>query len=144
MKNTIILYFTLFSSVAFAGGELDKQAYQLSLSDGSITQQRAVIEKKIAQIEYIELTDEGRVTILKQLDSLSQNGATGQQAFNAQQTVNEILSKAFSDSKLVCKYESPLGTNMRKRTCMTLAAKNRVFEKTQQELQSSSAVKRTF
>lgn len=135
MKKIIIMSFALFSTTVFAGGDLDKQAYQLSLYDGSIDQQRAVIEKKITQIEYIELTNENRTAMFKHLDFLRQNGASDQKAVNAQQAVNEILFDAFSDSKIVCKYDTALGTNMKKRSCMTLAAQKRIYEKTQKDLQ---------
>ena len=144
MKYILLIPVLFLSSTAFAGTDLDKKAYELSLSSGSIAEQRKIIEAKISQIEYVELNNEDRNSLFSNLDSLEKTAASGPTAFAQQKAVNDILDKAFSDSKLVCKYESPLGSNMKKRTCMTLAAKNRVFEKTQHELQSSSGVKRTF
>src|SRR5574343_503073 len=49
--------------------------------------------------------------------------------------VNTVLKKAFADSRLVCTFEQALGSNMKKRQCMTAAARKRVYDTTQQTLQ---------
>jgi hypothetical protein len=143
MKYIFLVVALLSSAGVFAGTALDKQAYQLSFSSDTIPVQREIIEKKISQVEYTELSSENRKSLLTHLEHLASAQLTESDALTLQKSVNDILLKAFSDSKIICKYESPLGTNMRIRSCMTLAAKNRAYEKTQLDLQTNSGVQRT-
>lgn len=55
--------------------------------------------------------------------------------FNDQERVNTILTKAREDSRLVCKREKTLGSNMPANQCMTVAERRRRAEKDQREIQ---------
>jgi hypothetical protein len=134
LKSTILFVALLASGFINAGTELDKQAYQISAFNGNIAEQANVAKAKITQIEYVELTAEDRKTLTAELDRLASGVLSADQQHNSQNQVNAILAKSFRDSKLICTYETPLGSNMKKRVCVTAAAKKRVYEKTQKDL----------
>jgi hypothetical protein len=136
MKIVFFSSLLLMSSVAWAGTPLDKQAIQLSVAAGNIPQQRLDINQKITQQEYAELTAEDRVVLNQELDSLESNALAGNDAVAAQNKVNGILTRAFADSKLVCTYEQALGSNMKKRQCMTVAAKKKSYDNTQKTIET--------
>jgi hypothetical protein len=134
MKRIIFISALLASSFAYAGTPLDTQAVQLNLESGNIPQQRQQIEAKLGQIEYTELTSQDRQTLNEQF-ALLEASASGPNAKQAEGRINGILQKAFDDSKLFCTYDKPLGSNMKKRSCMTAAAKKRNYDATQRNLE---------
>lgn len=134
MKRLLLLSALLVSSLAYAGKSLDTQAVQLSLAAGNIPQQRQQIEAKLSQVEYSELTSENRQVLNAQF-ALLESSAAGPEAKQAEARINGVLQQAFADSKLVCTYDYALGSNMKKRTCMTAAAKKRNYDVTQRNLQ---------
>lgn len=131
MNRLLLLSFILLSSTAYAGKSLDTEAVQLSVAAGNIPQQRQQIETKLGQVEYSELTKESRVELNAQFAALDALPAGSQDALSAETRINAILKKAFADSKLVCTFETPLGSNRKQRTCMTVAAKTRFYNNTQ-------------
>ena len=135
MKIMLFTSFFLISSMSLAGNSLDKQAIQLSVAAGNISQQRLDINKKLTQTEYVEFTAANSLILNKELDSLESNMLAGNEANAAQDKVNAILAQAFADSKLVCTYEQALGSNMRKRQCRTVAAKNKSYDNAQKALE---------
>ncbi len=142
-----ILFFTsllLMGSVACAGTPLDKQAIQLSVAAGNIPQQRLDINQKLTQQEYAELKAADRAVLNQELDSLESNALAGDDAVAAQNKVNGILAQAFADSKLVCTYEQALGSNMKKRQCMTVAAKKKSYDNTQKTLETQKTPSNPF
>lgn len=136
MNKYFLLGLLMMSPSAFAGGDLDKQAFQFSSFDGDVSSQVTVARGKIDQIEYNELTAADRQILLANLDLLQNPVITKQQSSEAQASANRIFAKAFADSKLTCTFEKPMGSNMKKRTCMTMAAKKRIYEKTQKDLEN--------
>jgi hypothetical protein len=136
MNKYFLLGLLMMSPSAFAGGDLDKQAFQLSEFNGDIAGQVKVARSKIDQIEYKEITSANRQVLLQKLDVLEGASVSKQQIAEAQSTANDILAKAFSDSKLTCSFETALGSNMKKRICVTAAAKKRIYEKTQKDMEN--------
>ncbi len=59
--------------------------------------------------------------------------------FNDQELVNNILTKAGEDSRLVCKRIKKTGSHMSSNQCMTVAARNRAMEHAQEELRRTPA-----
>jgi hypothetical protein len=57
--------------------------------------------------------------------------------FNDQELVNNILTKAGEDSRLVCKRVKKTGSHMTSNQCMTVAARNRAREQSQDMLRDS-------
>jgi hypothetical protein len=136
MNKYFLLGLLMMSPSAFAGGDLDKQAFQFSEFNGDIAGQVKIARSKIDQIEYKELTSANRQVLLQKLDVLEGTSISKQQSAEAQASANDILAKAFSDSKLTCSFETALGSNMKKRICVTAAAKKRIYEKTQKDMEN--------
>lgn len=140
MKRFTLLSLIFISPLAFAGKDLDTQAYQISAFNSvTIAEQVAVAKQKITQIEYVELDDASRTKLLAELDVLKGSGLSENDRTESQKRANTLLSKAFADSKLVCTFEKPLGSNMKKRTCMTAGAKKRSFDATQRTIQGQKS-----
>lgn len=124
-----------FSLMLFAGLSVhmaeaaDREPVQLSAA-GDIAAQRMLIEAKLAQPEYVELSKDGRAELNRHFAALESNPGDAK----AVAGVNAVLKKAFADSRLVCTFEQPLGSNMKKRQCMTAAARKRTYDTTQQTL----------
>ncbi|MFZ9310786.1 MAG: hypothetical protein ACO24O_04710 [Arenimonas sp.] len=135
MKRLFLLSAVLVSSLAYASKDLDREAVQVSVAAGNIPQQRQQVEAKLTQVEYVELTKESRAILDAQFDLLEASPLTADQGLAAQNRINGILKQAFADSKLVCNYEQTLGSNMKKRTCLTMAAKKRNYDRTQRNLE---------
>jgi hypothetical protein len=133
----LLVALTLLSAVptSYAAKDLDTTPIQLSLFAGNINEQRKLIEAKVTQIEYTEMTPESRAALQKQLDIAVSNPPSAPEAKAAESEVNVILSRAFSDSKIVCHYERPTGSNMKTRICITAAAKKRLYDETQRKMQ---------
>lgn len=140
MKRLVFLSAVLLSSLAYAGKSLDTEAVQVSVSAGNIPQQRQQIEAKLTQVEYAELTKENRAALNAQFELLQTTPLPADQGLAAQDRINGILKKTFADSKLVCTYETPLGSNKKQRTCITVAAKARYYNNTQRSGESRATV----
>lgn len=131
MKNFVIFSALLLASQIDVASARDASAVQLSLTAGNIAQQRLDINQKLTQVDYVEMTPDKRKVLDQSLDALEGGQLTSADALEAQNKVNEILKQAFADSKMVCTFEQPVGTNMKKKSCTTAGAKRRAYEKTQ-------------
>jgi hypothetical protein len=123
------LLFT-FSSFVSAGEDLDKTAYQISAFNGDIAAQSKVARSKINKIEYSELTSANRQKLLLELDKLELSPLQPSESSKVIESANALLVNAFNDSKLVCRFETRLGSNKKERVCITAAAKKRLYEQT--------------
>lgn len=122
----------LMLSAGLIGGTVeavDREPVQLSAA-GDVSSQRELIEAKLVQPEYVELGKDGRAELNRHFAALESNPGDAEAAAG----VNAILKKAFADSRLVCTFEQTLGSNMKKRQCMTAAARKRTYDTTQQTL----------
>lgn len=124
----------LVASTANAGKALDTEAVQFNFAAGNFSQQKQHIDSKLAGIEYAETSKESRATLNSQFAMLESGSVSAEQGLKIQDTINAVLKQSFADSKLVCTFETPPGTNMKKRTCITAAARKRSFERTQRDL----------
>ncbi|HEX7989208.1 MAG TPA: hypothetical protein VF513_03540 [Stenotrophomonas sp.] len=57
--------------------------------------------------------------------------------FNDQELVNGILTKARDDSRLVCKREKRVGSQMTSTSCLTVAERNRMRRESEQNLRQA-------
>lgn len=135
-------------AVAFAcGGASAKEAPLLDISKGDFEAQRSVIEKAVVSgDEYREISPGDRKQVLEGLirigellggadsDELTSLNEARNAAFALQATINESLARAATDSRLVCTREHVIGSNRPKTICLTVAAKRRAFERTQERL----------
>ena len=139
MKKIVLIAVLLLASHTAVAASKETSPVQLSLAAGNISQQRLDINQKLTQVEYVELTNDNRLVLNQTLDSLESGQLAGSDALAAQEKVNGILTKAFNDSKMVCTFEQPLGSNMKKRTCMTAAAKKKAYDNSRQTLDMQKA-----
>jgi hypothetical protein len=128
----------LFSGLSYSGEQLDKEAVQLSIPAGNLEVQQNQILTKMAGVEYSEMSADNRKLVTTELEAIVSGSITGEAAMKAQKNINELLVKAFSDSKIVCIREKKTGSNMPTRTCMTAAAKKRQHDKTQEDMSKGS------
>ena len=123
---------------------------RLDLDDGFASQRDGILKELGDGKTYseIEATDREKVkaalariaTVLDQAGGVDQ--FTEQQkvdVFNDQELVNNILTKAGEDSRLVCKRVKKTGSHMTSNQCMTVAARNRAMEHAQDELRRTPA-----
>jgi paraquat-inducible protein B len=134
MKATKSILFafplSLFLSfAAFAGSS--KEPVQLNLAAGNVAGQIQAIQSVIGEPQYSEMTADSKSTLNSQLAALQQGQLDSVGAVEAQNQINGILKQAFADSRMVCTYDKPLGSNMKQRVCKTVAAKRRQHQKTQ-------------
>ncbi len=134
--RTIALFFCSFliSGLVFAAQDSAKNAIQLSISDGNLESQQILIQSKLLEVDYAEMSLDNRKLVAVELDAIVSGAITGDAALKAQNNINELLVQAFSDSKIVCIREKKTGSNMPTRTCMTAAAKKRQHDKTQEDM----------
>ncbi len=131
MKFFFFAILLINTSVIHATSVSDKQPIQFSLSVGNLSQQRLNINQKLQQPEYSELNQQNLIELNKSLDLLINQELTSNEVMTRQDQVNSILKQTFADSKLICRFENEIGSNMKKKQCQTMAAKRRAFEKTQ-------------
>ena len=60
--------------------------------------------------------------------------------FNDQQVVNTILTRAREDSRLICRREKAIGSNMSVTNCMTVAQRERLKVKSQNDMSAAQRV----
>jgi hypothetical protein len=89
---------------------------------------REKVKAALARIATV-LDQAGGVEQLKEQQKL--------EVFNDQELVNNILTKAGEDSRLVCKRTKKTGSHMSSNQCMTVAARNRAAEESQDMLRRS-------
>ena len=85
--------------------------------------------KAISGSEYSELADANRLELYRQLDAIEQNPSAAERNLASQKRANDILATGYADSRLICRQVKEIGSNMSKRSCMTVAAKRRAAEK---------------
>lgn len=146
VMKALLLSSALFlaASSANAGKALDTEAVQFNFAAGNFAQQKQHIDTKLAGIEYAETSKDSREKLNSQFAMLEAGTVSAEQGMKIQDAINAVLKQSYADSKLVCTFETPPGTNMKKRICITAAARKRSFERTQRDLagqrQQSSSV----
>ena len=114
--------------------------------------QRAAIEKSITSDKYSELTRTQReeVTaalnrmeaILASTDSVKSLDEKKQvQLFNDQELVNNLLTKAREDSRMICRQEKKIGSHRLNTQCRTVAEIRRERESSQGALREHQRIK---
>jgi hypothetical protein len=126
MKAVFLASLLLLSATVSAAADAP---VQLDISKGDLASQRVAITKAINGDDYSEFGAAERTELSKLLDAIEQNPSASAQNLTNQVRANELLSTAFADSKLVCRQVKEIGSNMAKRSCMTVAAKRRAAEK---------------
>lgn len=120
--------FSILILVCSVAQAADKNAAAISISAGNLPQQIKTIESLLDGKDYSELSKENRTRLESQFDLLLSPDFDASTASDVESNINQLLHKAFADSKLVCVYEKPVGSNLKKRVCSTAAAKERSNE----------------
>ncbi len=95
---------------------------------------------------YSEIADQDRVLVISALDRMTAligdgsadalSPAAKVAFFNDQEVVNTILTKARRDSRLICRREKTVGSNMPTTQCLTAAQRDRLREGGAESLRS--------
>lgn len=133
--GAICLLFILPMAFSFAGDKIAapvyKSAAKLDISAGNVSAQIDAIEVAIKTQQYEELTGLERATLTSEFLFVEKENVSPAEALKSQETINKILLTGFENSKMVCKYEAVMGTNMKQRQCETFAARNAKIKQTQ-------------
>ena len=120
---------------------------------GSFADQRQAIEKKLADGKtYSEISAQERSLVRDALTRISTTLESGggiqaltetqkTAVFNDQEMINNILTKAGEDSRLVCERVEKLGSHRKTTVCLTVAERRRVrenSENTMRKVQSAT------
>jgi hypothetical protein len=112
-------------------------------------EQRAEIVQELSSGEkYAEITLENRSRVVSLLDEMGELiDAAGSvqalsprdkvQVFNLQEEANEILTVAAKDSRMVCRRERRMGSNMPVNQCLTAAMRRQIHENARHTLRHS-------
>jgi len=147
MRKTLLL--TALLAAAFAAAAADtKPALDLDAAD--FAQQRGKIQAALGDGEtYAEIkpADRQRVSVAldriqTHLDAAGSVSALSQadrvEVFNDQELVNNVLTQAAADSRLVCRRETPVGSHRAVNRCATVAERRRQAEDAQNALRTQS------
>ena len=132
IRATLFAVLLVSASAAWANQESSKVA----LAEGDFAAQRAQIEQDLADGKtYAEITREDRAKVresleritgalegIESIDALSDEAKA--RVFNAQEEINQILTMAEADSRVVCSSESKTGSRRKITTCETVAQRN--------------------
>lgn len=140
--------------LALAGGPALAATTRASVdvAGGAFAEQRKAIEADLADGEtYSEISTEDRATVNQALDRiaglfqaygsverLSWEDRT--QMFNDQEQINNILTKAGEDSRLVCRREKKVGSHRVTTQCSTVANRRRAMEDSQNVLRDNRRI----
>jgi hypothetical protein len=125
MKHIVVLGILLMAAASQVSANTP---VQLDIAKGDIPAQRNTIDKAIVSEEYVEFVPAERAELATLLIEIGENPSAADQNLLKQKRANEILAKAFADSRMICRQVKEVGSNMSKRSCMTVAAKRRASE----------------
>lgn len=150
----IVLLSLFLSFVSLAGAVHAAKTERLSelrLQPQQFSDYRARIEKELSGGESLaEMAPEHRKevrAILERMDSRLSGVESIEQLpmksrtalFNDQERLRVLLGQAEEDSRLVCRRERTLGSNMPRSVCMTVAERRRATEDAQNTLRREQA-----
>ena len=125
MKHIVVLGMLLMAATSQVSANIP---VQLDIAKGDITAQRNTIDKAIVSDDYVEFVPAERAELTTILLEIGENPTATDQNLLKQKRANEILVKAHTDSRMICRQVKEVGSNMSKRSCMTVAAKRRASE----------------
>lgn len=123
------------SAATWAAPKQDES--KVGFEPSTFADQRRALESEIATGErYREIVGEDREAVMAALDRMAANLANVQSlneldaeaklaVFNDQELINNILTRAAADSRLICKRETPTGSRMPTNICKSVAQRRR-------------------
>ena len=142
MIRSIAFVLCLSASAAWA----NQESPRLTVAEGDFAAQRAEIEADLADGKtYREISASDRTKVRESLNRIegmlegvasvdSLNEEAKARLFNDQEQVNNILTSAAADSRLVCERSAPTGSNRKITTCQTVAERDRRRDRDQGNL----------
>ena len=133
-------------ALALAGSALASSDHKpVEFDPANFPKQREILVDALHSKTYFEITDENKTKVIDALNRMQDKLATVKAVselsekdkvavFNDQQLINTLLTEAAEDSRLVCKREKKLGSNMPVNTCMTVAQRREAQQKAQDQL----------
>ncbi len=123
----------------FTGSALSRssEVIQLDVTTGNFaTQQDSILKAINTDVDYSEISAPDRVLVNQSLTSIADmlkggktyatiTGEEQQKLLTTQTAINNALVQAKKDSRMICKKEMVLGSNMGKKVCRTAAALKR-------------------
>jgi hypothetical protein len=125
MKHIVVLGILLMAATSQVSANTP---VQLDIAKGDVPVQRNTIDKAIVSEDYVEFVPAERAELSTLLIEIGENPTATDQNLLKQKRANEILVKAYTDSRMICRQVKEVGSNMSKRSCMTVAAKRRASE----------------
>ena len=140
----------LLPAAAVAAADSSKPVLSASSMDAqAFASQREAIEKDLAEGKtYAEIDPRSRMEVQHALDRialvLKSRGSVDAmtedekaRVLNDQDLVNNTLTQAGEDSRLVCTREKKVGSHRTTTNCMTVAERRRAMEQSQNEMQKT-------
>ena len=150
MKARVLLAGGLiFCSMALSAAPKQSDA-ALAFEPAKFADTRTAIERELQSGDrYKEIVGEDRAAVLAALGRLSNRLSDIQsldqldeksklEVFNDQELVNNILTKAESDSRVICKREAPTGSRMAVNICKSVAQRRRELDAARGILESQN------
>lgn len=148
IRATAFAVLLLSSTAVWANQESPKVA----LAEGDFAAQRAQIEADLADGKtYAEISSGDRAKVreslgritgelegVESIDALSDEAKA--RVFNDQEQINQILTAAEADSRLVCSSEAKTGSRRKVTTCQTVAERRRRMELDQENLRQGQRI----
>ena len=139
-----ILALSLSFAILLPGIALAERHEDVKFDPALFAAQKAAIESNLSDDLYSELSRNDRDAVRGALGrieaavagkaSISElDDATRVEVFNDQELINTILTQAAEDSRMVCRREKKLGSNMPTNVCMTVAERRRAMERAQDQ-----------
>jgi hypothetical protein len=137
--------FALAAMAALSAPAIAQGNDHVDTETGSFAEQRAKVEADLADGEtYSEISMEDRSAVVRELDRIEAllrgrpvselHGAEKNEVMNAQALINNKLTRAGEDSRMVCKREAKAGTRLVRSQCLTVAQRRRARESAQDML----------
>ncbi|MGY1529584.1 hypothetical protein [Luteimonas sp. A649] len=138
------------AALLFAGPALASKGASIDIAGkASFAEQREQVMADLADGEtYAELAPEDREKVVAGLGRMQRLLGTHASAselhpndratlMNEQEQVNNILTQASKDSRLVCNRETPVGTRMPTTVCRTVAERRRLQDDSRRNLEAA-------
>jgi len=141
VRTVVYSLFAVFLCLGWSGSTIAEEDHNILEFDPAVfAEQRAKLQRSLGSTRYTELTPDNRERVVQALERMHRNldgvtsiddldARTKVAVFNDQELINQILTQAAADSRLVCTREKPTGSHRWNTICMTAAQRAEAQEK---------------
>lgn len=151
----IVLLSVLLSAPLLAHAKIDSEAARssgnpqvLNVKSPFEEQRQRILSDLAGGEKYSEISQQDQRDVRNALDRIAQqldsvgsiealSDAQRLRVFNDQEVVNNILTRAGEDSRMVCKRESSVSTRIASTQCLTVAQRRKLREEAQDHMRKS-------